>query len=457
MKRLEVYALIAIILLGAFLRLTYLSAPSLWVDEAISVDIAQNAQNGLPQTSGGQYRSAYVLHYSMGIAMFFSNSEAGARFISVLAGLATIVLAFFIGKEYSKSGGIIAALFTSIFYLEVFFSRQARYYQLFQLAFFLSLYLLYKSKETKWLIYPAILVLFIAIDTHLQGLLLTFFFIGHILLYNNKWLAILPTLPLLQKLIPTTSLASGSPETATNLASQYISYTTNSFFFIILAIPGLIWSFFKNKRLTTLLIVPAIITLAGVFTLETFAFRYAYFFIFPIILFSSLFLAYMYDTYGKGIIVAIILIAVLPSNILLPYTYATMLVPTTAQFYDPSAPYNDYKTIPEDVLLDMQNTTLISYFAPDVQFYIKKPNYVLPFSLDGRSEDQISITKNNQTIDRYSGAPILTEIPERPYYLTADDFSVRKLRTSQREFHESLIENCSISHQDHAYRIYSCN
>jgi hypothetical protein len=61
-------------------------------------------------------------------------------------------LAYFIGKEYSKSGGIISALFFAVFYLEVFFSRQARYYQLFQLAFFASLYFLYKSKENpKWL------------------------------------------------------------------------------------------------------------------------------------------------------------------------------------------------------------------------------------------------------------------------------------------------------------------
>lgn len=456
MKRLEIYALLAIILLGAFLRLTYLSAPPLWVDEAISVDIAQNAKSGLPQTSAGWYRSAYVLHYSMAFFMFFSDSEAGARFISVLAGLATIVLAFFIGKEYSKSGGLIAAVFTATFYLQVFFSRQSRYYQLFQLAFFLSLYLLYKSKEKPWLIYPAIIALFVAIDTHLQGLLLCFFFIGHILLYNNKWLAILPALPLLRRFIPTTSLASSSAETATNFASQYASYLSHSFFVLLLAVPGLIWSFFKNKRLTILLLVPAAITLAGVFTLETFAFRYAYFFIFPIVLFSSLLVAYMYDNYGKVILVAIALLLILPSNIFLPYTYTTMLKPTSAQFYDLSAPYNDYKTIPEDLLVEMQTETLISYFAPDVMFYIRTPDYVIPFSLDGRTPDQVSVTIHNQTVDRYSGAPILQELPERPYFVTADDFSVRKLRPNQRTFYEQLTKDCTIKHQDHAYRIYFC-
>ncbi len=456
MKRLETYILIAIILFGAFLRVTYLSAPPLWVDEAISVDIAQNAQQGIPQTSAGWYRSAYVLHYSMAFFMFFNNSEAGARLISVLAGLATIVLAFFIGKEYSKSGGLLAALFTSIFYLQVFFSRQARYYQLFQLAFFLSLYLLYKSKEKPGMIYPAILALFVAIDTHLQGLLLSFFFIGHILIYNKKWLAMFPALPLLQRFIPTTSLVSGSTETATNFASQYASYLTNSFFIVLLAVPGLIWSFFKNKRLTILLIIPSSITLFGVFTLQTFAFRYAYFFIFPLILYTALLLAYMYDTYGKIIGIAIAVLVIVPSNILVSYTYATMLKPTPAQFFDISAPYNDYKSIPPELMESMQNTTLISYFAPDVMFYIRTPDLVIPFSLDGRTPDQVSVVINNQTVDRYSGAPILNDLPTRPYFLTADDFSVRKLRPNQRTFHEAVTENCTIKHQDHAYRLYFC-
>ena len=133
-----------------------------------------------------------------------------------------------------------------------------------------------------------------------------------------------------------------------------------------------------------------------------------------------------------------------------------MLKPTPAQFYDLSAPYNDYKTIPEGLLAEMQTETLISYFAPDVMFYIRTPDYVIPFSLDGRTEDQVSVTINNQTVDRYSGAPILREIPERPYFVTADDFSVRKLRPNQRTFHEQLTEDCAITHQDHAYRIYFC-
>ena len=44
----------------------------------------------------------------------------------MIIGMFTIVLAYFIGKEYSKTGGIISALFFSVFYLEVFFSRQGK-------------------------------------------------------------------------------------------------------------------------------------------------------------------------------------------------------------------------------------------------------------------------------------------------------------------------------------------
>jgi len=453
------YILLTIILIFAFfIRISYLAEPPLWVDEAISVDIAQNTlATGIPQTSGGIDRSAYFLHYSMAISLFFFESEFGARLPSVIFGLLTILLAFFIAKEFSKPAGIITALFFATFYLEVFFSRQSRYYQLFQLTFFATLYFLYKSKEKPIYLIPAIISLFIAIDTHLQGYLLTFVAIITILLYHkHKWIALIPSIPVFQKLFSVKHITEGAIQSSTNFAMQYVEFSQNFFYLFILGIAGIIQSFFKKRLLTTILVVPSILTLIGVFSLQVFAFRYMYFLIFLLLLFSGVFISYYYEEYKVAVIVAIIILIIVPSNIFVPYTYKTTLVPTTAQLLDYTAPFADYKNMPEELKEDIRQSTLVSYFSSDVQFAIKKPDFVVPFSLDGRTPDQVSITKNNKTIDRYSGSPILDYIPNKPYYLTADFFSIMKLRQDQILFHQKLIENCIISHQGIGFRLYFC-
>jgi mannosyltransferase len=141
-KKNKEYILLSIILLfGAFIRIYALGQPPLWVDEAISGITAINIiEKGFPVLDSGiLYGRAYLFHYLQAFFLLFGQTDFLVRFASVIIGLLTIVLAYFVGKEYSsKSGGIIAALFMAIFYLEVFYSRQARFYQLFQLLFFSS-------------------------------------------------------------------------------------------------------------------------------------------------------------------------------------------------------------------------------------------------------------------------------------------------------------------------------
>lgn len=461
-ERKEYFLLGAILVFGFLLRVYQLGNAPLWVDEATSTMAAKMIlENGLPVLdSGWYYSSAYVLHYLMAFFLLFGQTEFFARFISVVFGLLTIVLAYFIGKEYSKSGGIISALFFAVFYLEVFFSRQARYYQLFQLAFFASLYFLYKSKENpKWL-YPVIIAFFIAIDTHLEALVLAPFFILHILYYTRRqwFLSILPAIPLIRKLIPASGLSTGSVNVVSDYASKYFSYTTNMLYLLILFIPGLILGFLKKKRLTTTLVIPAIATLIGIFSLQTFAFRYVYFFVFLILLYSSVLLAIIYDKYGKLILIPLFLLIIIPSNLFFPLTYVNVIVPINYNFNDASAPYTDYKAVPVEIITQLKsNTTLISYYSSDVEFYIRKPDYVLPFSMTGIGDDQISINNSiGEVVDRYSGALILSEGPNKPYNLIADGFSVSKLKTNQREFFENLTRGCEVGYAANDLRVYSC-
>jgi len=458
-NKLEIILLCSILVFALILRVYALGTAPLWIDEATSSLAAKNIlEKGIPLLdSGWLYSGAYVFHYSEAFFLLFGINDFNARFVSVIFGFLTVLLAYFIGKEYSKTGGLISALFMSVFYLEVFFSRQARFYQLFQLMFFLSLYLLYKSKEKPNFIYLALLSFFICISVQIEGLVLAPFFIGHILFFNKpKWLAFIPAIPLFRKFLNVLRITSGSSEVAMNYAGNYFNYARNMHYLLILFVPGLVWGFFKKKRLTCLIILPSLIALAGIFNIQTFALRYSYFFVFPLVLYSSLLISFLYEKYGKIILISLIALLVIPSNLFFPYTYVTILKPTIG-YTDYSAPTTDYKNLPFDLVANMRNNTLVSLYSSDVEWYIKKPTYVIPFTMDGRGDDQIS--RNNSyggVVDRYSGALILKEKPKEDFYLTADIFSVSKLKPYQQDSFNKLIENCTVSYTSVELKIYYC-
>ena len=477
---LEIIFLIIILGFAFFLRVYALGNPVFWIDEAISANVGKAIlEKGVPVLdSGWNYSNAYFLHYTQAFFMLFGQNEFFARFPSVIFGLLTIVLVYFIGKEYSKTGGIISALFMSVFYLEVFFSRQARYYQLFQLAFFACLYLLYKSKGNQKYLYLSLICFFIAWDTHVEALVLAPFLILHILIYNKqKWLAVLPAIPLVQKFIPVLGLSAGSTEQAANYMRDYFAFAYKMRYLLGFFIPGVIWGFVKNKRLTLLMILPSIVTLIGVFSLKVFGLRYSYFFVFPLVLYSSLLLSFLYEKYGKILLIAIVAVLIFPSNLFFPYSYVNVIKPVDNNLGDYSAPFTDYKAVPENLVLEMRNSTLISLYSADVEFYIKKPNFVIPFTMTGQGDDQISMNKSlgkvskieplgkvpkigigmseGEMVDRYSGALILKEKPQE-FYLTADLFSVSKLKPYQKEAFNKLTENCSVKHNSRDLKIYYC-
>jgi hypothetical protein len=450
--------LTVILLFAFFLRVYSLGTPPFWIDEAISTSASLNIlEKGVPIADSGVNHKTYFLHYSMALFLSIAQTEFFARFVSVIFGLLTIILAYKIAKEYTKSAGMVTALLFALFYLEVFFSRQSRYYQLLQLAFFASIYFLYKSKEEpKYLIF-SIITFFIALDTQLQALVLAPFIIAHILVYNRKqWFyIILPLIPLISRFFRLSNLAADN--LAKNYLIQYSSYISNINYLLVLFIPGVILGFLKKRRLTLLILIPSIMAILGVFILKTFALRYSYFFIFPLLLYVGVLFGWLYDKYGKLMIIPLLLLILIPSNIFFTYNYSMMLLPINYQLNDYSAPYTDYKNLPEELKKEMINSKLISYFSADVEFYIKKPDFVVAFGLNGLTPDQISINNSKgQLVDRYSGSLILQEIPDKPYFLTADKFSVSKLFPEQRQFLKELTEDCEKAYSAIELEIWKC-
>ena len=455
-KKVEITLLAAILLFAFFIRIYALGNAPFWIDESISSIASTNIlEKGLPIfDSGAMYNRALVFHYIQAFFLNFGSTDFMVRFFSVICGLLTVFLAYKIGKEYSKSGGLISALFMAVFYLEVFYSRQARFYQLFQLMFFLSLYLLYKSKENPKFIYLALISFFITVDTQIAGLILIPFFIGHMLIYNKKqkYLSFITLIPLIRQFIGLFKVSTASTTSAVNYVSRYASYLTNIKYLFILIVPGVIWSFKKKRRLTFLLVVPSILLLGGVFFVKYFALRYAYFFVFPLVLYSSLLISFLYEKYGKMMLASVFILLILPSNLIFPFTYVNVIVPVDKNYYDVSAPEINYKDIPEDIAMELKDNTLVTMFSSGVEWYIKKPDYVFPFSMTGAGNDTISF--NN--VDIYTGAPILTEKPKGSFYFIVDGFSYSKLKSFQIEKLNNILLGCNVIYENDDLKVHKC-
>jgi len=459
---LELFGLVGILIFAFFLRIYSLSLAPFWVDESISSMASKMIlDKGLPIFDSGLfYGRALLFHYVQAFFLLFGQTEFFARIVSVIFGLLTVVLAYFIGKKYYKSGGIICALFMSVFYLEVFFSRQARFYQMFQFLFFLSLYLLYESKKNPKYLYFSLVSFFITINTQIAGLVLAPFFIIHILIYNKGWrkyLSGLPAISFLSKFAPSKNLASSSAISSINYFRKYAWQTSNMVYLLVLFILGVIFGFIKNKRLTFLLVLPSIVLLVGVFNLKDFALRYAYFFVFPLVLYSSLFISFLYEKYGKIMLAAIFILLFIPSNLFFAHTYINMIKPIDHNYNDYSAPEMDFKSIPLELIIKMRKNTLMTLFSASASWYIKNPDYVFDFSMTGRKESSVSYLKENgDSVDVYSGALISDKKPLGDFYFILDYYSSSKLTPNQRDKLNRILEGCFVSYKNKDMKIYGC-
>jgi len=273
-------------------------------------------------------------------------------------------------------------------------------------------------------------------------------------LYNRKhwYLSLVVLIPVLLHIISVLSVTSGL-DTAVNYISWYSGYTSNIKYLLILLVPGVIWSFFKNKRLTLLIVLPALSLLLGIFFVKLFALRYMYFFVFPMVLYSSLIMAYFYDNYGKWILVSIIILLLFPSNLFFTYNYVNVIKPIDHNLRDFSAPEIDYKSIPEYVITELkESSVLMTFFSPGVEWYIKKPDYVFPFSMNGIGTDSLSYNG----LDVYSGAVISEARPSGEFYFVADKFGLSKLRPSQREKYDKIVEGCFNLYSNKDLTVWEC-
>src|SRR4051812_36320762 len=125
--------------IGLALRIHLLGMKSLWLDEGVSAMIIRLPWSEFKElllTREGNMAPYYLLLRAWGA---FGSSEVYLRSFSVIAGTLTIPAIYILGLElYSRSVGIVAALFLALHPFHIRYSQEARGYALMGLVLVLA-------------------------------------------------------------------------------------------------------------------------------------------------------------------------------------------------------------------------------------------------------------------------------------------------------------------------------
>ncbi|HNW26512.1 MAG TPA: glycosyltransferase family 39 protein [Candidatus Gastranaerophilaceae bacterium] len=183
---------LAVLVLGTFLRLLGINKPEgLWNDEYVSWYVASIpfGKEFINQVFAQCHMPFYYLYLKF--FMNFGQSDLALRLSSVFAGMLSIVVMYFVGREFkNKRLGIFCAIFTAISSFLIYYSQEVRMYEvLFLISAFSLLYTLKLVKNPKpHKIFLYFLSLFLILFTHTIGFVYVFFslfFVSYMLINKN--------------------------------------------------------------------------------------------------------------------------------------------------------------------------------------------------------------------------------------------------------------------------------
>jgi len=182
-------ALLLIIIAGAVLRLHRLSTQSYWMDEGYTINavLSISEKGSMILDSGENYSCATYCYPTAYITKIFGNNAFSYRLFSAIIGIIFILIIFIIiNNLFNSHIALLSSFLVSFSYWQIAWSRQARWYTLFALLFWLALYFFYKSlyaNKNKFLnIVLTATFTILAIFTHGLGYLLPLIFIGWIII-----------------------------------------------------------------------------------------------------------------------------------------------------------------------------------------------------------------------------------------------------------------------------------
>lgn len=143
--------LTATLLLGGFLRFYQLGSQPYWMDEGYTINaVISGAQNGYSGgssilDSGGKYFCPLYCFPTQIISQVAGQNAFSYRLLAAFFGIIFILLAFFITKIVFKNNkaALLAAFLVSFSYWQIAWSRQARWYTMLEVFFWLALLFFY--------------------------------------------------------------------------------------------------------------------------------------------------------------------------------------------------------------------------------------------------------------------------------------------------------------------------
>jgi uncharacterized membrane protein len=143
-----IQALIALTVIGFFLRFYNLGFNSLWLDEASTNTFAVMSLSGIWQaTARGEFNPP-LFHWVEHFMLILGNNEVILRFVPALLGFLTIPLIYLAGKEFlDRNVGIIAAAAFTFSPFLIFYSQEARAYSM--MLFFVAFAMVFYFKALK--------------------------------------------------------------------------------------------------------------------------------------------------------------------------------------------------------------------------------------------------------------------------------------------------------------------
>jgi len=209
-------ALVLIVFAGAILRFATLGGQGLWFDELVTLDLAQRDVGDL--LSGVQAgESNPALYYLLAGAWerVFGTGDGAFRSLSALIGTAVIPVVYLAARDlFSRRAGVFAAAFAAFSPILIWYSQEARNYELlvlFGALTFLCFVRALDERGQRWL-WTWVVVSALALTTH--------YFSAFLIVAEATWLLARRPGPRLDTALPMSALAVIGLALAPLLASQ---------------------------------------------------------------------------------------------------------------------------------------------------------------------------------------------------------------------------------------------
>lgn len=146
--RIWIVACVVVLCFGGYLRMYSLGSQPYWMDEGYTINATLSIleRGSTTLDSGTQYSCPTYCYPTAAIAGIFGENAFSFRLLAALAGIAVAIAVYFIARGwFSPTVGLFASLITTLSYYQVAWSRQARWYTLFELFFWLALFFFYQT------------------------------------------------------------------------------------------------------------------------------------------------------------------------------------------------------------------------------------------------------------------------------------------------------------------------